>query len=116
MQVQSLDREDPLKKEIAICFLITWEIPDTEEPGGYSPWSVKESDMPERTHREGGKPQLRERVSCFIKGAFMLMPGEQVQAQDTQPSLGPCVLLASGCEPCGGLTSAAGSRLLGTRL
>ena len=82
----------------------------------YSLWSVEESDMTECTHREGGKPQLRERVSCLIKGAFMWMPGEQAQPQDTQPSLGPCVLLASGCEPCGGLMSAAGSRLHGTRL
>ena len=27
-----------------------WEIPWTEEPGGYSPWCSKESDTTERTH------------------------------------------------------------------
>ena len=34
-QVQSLIREDPLEKEIAIhSSILTWEIPWTEEPGG----------------------------------------------------------------------------------
>ena len=34
-QVQSLSREDPLEKEIAIhSSSLTWEIPWTEEPGG----------------------------------------------------------------------------------
>ena len=33
--VQSLGREDPLEKEIAICSsILAWEIPWTEEPGG----------------------------------------------------------------------------------
>ena len=35
MQVRSLGREDPLKKEIAIpSIILAWEIPRTEEPGG----------------------------------------------------------------------------------
>ena len=34
-QVQSLGREDPLKKEMATCCsILAWEIPWTEEPGG----------------------------------------------------------------------------------
>ena len=33
--VQSLGREDPLEKEIAICSsILAWEIPWTEEPSG----------------------------------------------------------------------------------
>ena len=33
-QVQSLDQEDPLEKEMAIHFsTIAWRIPQTEEPG-----------------------------------------------------------------------------------
>ena len=34
-QVQSLNQEDPLKKEMAThSSIIAWEIPWTEEPGG----------------------------------------------------------------------------------
>ena len=40
-QVQSLDQEDPLEKELATHSSI-WEIPWTEEPGSYSPWGRKE--------------------------------------------------------------------------
>ena len=45
MQVWSLGQEDPLKKEMATHSSITWEIPWTEEPGGYSSWGHKASDM-----------------------------------------------------------------------
>ena len=35
MQVQSLDREDPLQKNTAThSSILAWEIPETEEPGG----------------------------------------------------------------------------------
>ena len=45
--VQSLGREDPLEKEMAIrSSILAWKIPWTEKPGGlYSPWGHKESDM-----------------------------------------------------------------------
>ena len=34
-QVQSLGREDPLEKEMAVhSSILAWEIPRTEEPGG----------------------------------------------------------------------------------
>ena len=34
-QVQSLSREDPLEKEMAIhSSILAWRIPQTEEPGG----------------------------------------------------------------------------------
>ena len=34
-QVHSLGQEDPLEKEMAMCFIIlAWDIPWTEEPGG----------------------------------------------------------------------------------
>ena len=34
-RVQSLDQEDPLEKEMANhSSVLTWEIPQTEEPGG----------------------------------------------------------------------------------
>ena len=46
--VWSLDWEELLKKGTAthVSFL-AWRIPWTEEPGGYSPWGHKESDMTE---------------------------------------------------------------------
>ena len=39
MQVQSLDQEDPLEKEMAShSNILAWKIPWTEEPVGYSSW------------------------------------------------------------------------------
>ena len=40
--------EDPPEKRMAThSSILAWEIPWTEEPGGYSPWGHKESDMTE---------------------------------------------------------------------
>ena len=36
---------------------LAWKIPWTEEPGGYSPWGCKESNMTERLHFLSG-PQF----------------------------------------------------------
>ena len=48
--VQSLDQEDPLEKEMATYFsILAWEIPWTEEPGGFSPRGRKESDTTDAT-------------------------------------------------------------------
>ena len=45
MRVQSLVQEDPLEEEMAThSSILAWEMPWTEEPGGYSPWARKESD------------------------------------------------------------------------
>ena len=50
-QVQSLGWEDPLEKGMAEhSSTLPWEIPWTEEPGGYSPWGRKESDGTAFTH------------------------------------------------------------------
>ena len=44
--VQSLDREDPLEKEMTThSSILAWKIPGTEELVGYSPWGCKELDM-----------------------------------------------------------------------
>ena len=49
MQVQSLSWEDPLEEEMATpSSILVWEIPLTEEPGGYSPWGCSESDVTEQ--------------------------------------------------------------------
>ena len=48
-QVRSLGWEDPLEKEMAThSTSLAWRIPGIEEPGGYSPWGLKESNMTER--------------------------------------------------------------------
>ena len=48
--IQSLGQEDPLEQEMAThSSSLTWRISRTEEPAGYSPWSLKESDMTEHT-------------------------------------------------------------------
>ena len=45
-QVQSLDQENLLEKEMAThSSILAWEIPWTEDLVGYSPWGHKESDM-----------------------------------------------------------------------
>ena len=41
-QVLSLGQEDPLEKEMTThSSILAWEIPWTEEPGGYRPWDRK---------------------------------------------------------------------------
>ena len=45
-QVQFLDQEDPLEKEMATYFsILAWETPWTEEPGGLQSHGLQESDM-----------------------------------------------------------------------
>ena len=47
-RVRLLGWEDPLEKGMATCSsILAWGIPWIEEPGGYSPWGHKESDMTE---------------------------------------------------------------------
>ena len=42
MQVPSLGREDPLKKEMAThSSILAWRIPWTEKPGRLHPWVTK---------------------------------------------------------------------------
>ena len=44
-QVQSLSREGPLEKEMAIhSSILAWRIPWTEEPGGLQSMGSQESD------------------------------------------------------------------------
>ena len=50
MQVQSLGLEDPLEEGMTTLSSIpAWRIPWTDEPVGYSPQGLKESDKTERT-------------------------------------------------------------------
>ena len=45
-QVQSLDREDPLEKEMAIhSSILAWDIPWTEEPGRLQSRGLQELDV-----------------------------------------------------------------------
>ena len=47
-RVQSLDREDPLEKEMAThSNILAWRIHGQRSLAGYRPWSFKESDMSE---------------------------------------------------------------------
>ena len=46
---QCLGREDPLEEEMAThSSILTWKIPWTEEPAGYSPWGRKTSAVAKR--------------------------------------------------------------------
>ena len=45
---QGFPREDPLEEDMANhSSILAWRIPWMEEPGDYSPWGHKESDMTE---------------------------------------------------------------------
>ena len=47
--VQSLGREDPLKKAMAThSSILAWRLPWTESLVGYSPWGCKGSDTTEK--------------------------------------------------------------------
>ena len=47
-QIRSLGQEDPLEKGMAThSSVLTWRIPQTEEPGGLQSQTRKESDMTE---------------------------------------------------------------------
>ena len=47
-QVRPLGWEDPLEKEMATqSSILAWKILWTKEPGGYSPWDLKELDTAE---------------------------------------------------------------------
>ena len=49
-QVPSLGWEKSLEEGMAThSCILAWRIPQTEEPGGYSPWGRKESDKTETT-------------------------------------------------------------------
>ena len=64
-RVRSLDREDPLEKEMAThSSTLAWRIPWTEEPGRLR----KESDMTERLHKGHFK-----RLQRFCKFANLFL-------------------------------------------
>ena len=47
--VRLLSWEDPLKEGLATySTILAWRIPWTEEPGGLSPWGLKELDTTKR--------------------------------------------------------------------
>ena len=55
--------EDPLEEGMATqSSILAWRIPWTEEPGGYSPWGCKESDMTEQLSAAQGNPETRKIV------------------------------------------------------
>ena len=44
--VRSLGWEDPLEEGLAThSSILAWKIPWIEEPGGYSPWGSRKSDI-----------------------------------------------------------------------
>ena len=50
MRIQSLEKEDPLEKEMAThSSILAWRIPWTEEPGGLQSKGHKQLDMTEVT-------------------------------------------------------------------
>ena len=69
--VSFLDQED-LEKEVAThSSILAWEIPWTEEPGGFSPWGCKELDMTEQlsanTHTHTHTQEVRSSSEIMNK-------------------------------------------------
>ena len=66
-------QEDPLEKEMATHFsILAWEIPWTEEPGGYSPWSCKKVGHNSMTKQQQTYNNLRNIVSLRSSWAQLL--------------------------------------------
>ena len=64
-QVQSLGRDDTLRKEMEIYFsILAWEIPWTEEPGGLQPMELQRAG-----HHLGTKKQ--QKISFFLDSTYM---------------------------------------------
>ena len=83
-QVQSLDREGPLEKEVAThSNILAWEIPWTEEPGRTTVHGVTESDTSVQlnlrarrahTHSQSGGLQLLELTFPFLRVEQINLP------------------------------------------
>ena len=66
-------QEDPLENEMATHFsILAWEIPWTEEPGGYSPWSCKRVGHNSVTKQQQTYNNLRNVVSLRPSWARLL--------------------------------------------
>ena len=71
MPVQSLGWKDPLQKGMAShSSILAWRTPWTEDPVGYSPWGLKESDLTETTQLIGSCIRLIYFLSIEMKGIF----------------------------------------------
>ena len=67
-QVQSLDWEDPLEKEMANCSTVpAWKIPWTEEPGGLQSMGPQELDTTHQNRNNNGdKLGYMKQLICFV--------------------------------------------------
>ena len=85
--VWSLGHEDPLKKEMAThSSILSWEIPWTEKPGGYSPWGRKRMGHDLETNEQlkyKWKP-LTNHISKFLTTAQVYCPGSAVLQESRQ--------------------------------
>ena len=74
--VQSLGREDPLEKEMAIhSSILAWTIPWTEELGGLQPTGREELDM---TSLSLSLTYFRSLLKCFLLRASLVAEMESV--------------------------------------
>ena len=70
--VASLGWEDPLEKGMAThSSNLAWRIPQTEEPGGLSPWGSKELDTTEQlTHFHTHPPHTHPHTHINLSSMF----------------------------------------------
>jgi len=86
--VSFLDQED-LEKEVAThSSILAWEIPWTEEPGGFSPWGCKELDMTEQlsanTHTHTHTQEVRSSSETVNKVTSSSAAGGRYSASTCQ--------------------------------
>ena len=57
---------------------LAWEMPWTEEPGGYSPWHCKESDAAERSVLQSSNTEFSRSSQLFCLAKRKLCPLDNV--------------------------------------
>ena len=81
-QVQSLGWEDPLEMGMStLPSILAWKIPWTEELGGLSPWSRKESDTTEETEHPPHRAARTEITNTFYLSTPVATSVTTVRAQ-----------------------------------
>ena len=77
-QVQSLDRENPLEKEMAThSSILAWRIPWTEGPDGLWPVGLQELDTTEQhthTHTHTHVPSPHSRIHTVFRCTWTALP------------------------------------------
>ena len=80
--VRSLDQEDPLEKEIAICSsILAWEIPWTEEPGGPQSMGSQKCQTQLSNQTTASSMHNHTVASVFLSFCFPFLVNKETEVQ-----------------------------------